>query len=86
MSDPTHGPSPPPVRRRRNPFLAALMLIFGLILLLPGLCSIVIIAVGVSNLKQFLSNGDLTGLFLPLWGISFLISAGGIALIVKVFR
>jgi hypothetical protein len=76
---------PPPGRHRRNPILAALMLIFGAIMLLPGLCSVIFIVFGVSNPRN-LANSGLFNFLLPLWVISFLITAGGVVLIRRVFR
>ena len=69
------------VRRQRNfrhPVLTSLMLIFGLILLAPGVCAaFFVVGMGVGN-----GDFDLAG----LWAICFLISAGGIWLLIRVFR
>ena len=83
MSDPPPGrESPTPVRPRRNPWLAAVMLIFGLILLLPGLCSIAFIGFAFSAHTSANAYAPL----LPLWFFCFVVSALGIFLIVRVFR
>ena len=66
---------------RRHIVLTILMVVIGAILLLPGVCAILFIAsTGVP-----IGNGD-GSLLIPLWTASFLISAGGIWLIVKAFR
>ena len=70
-------PPPLPAQPRRNPALAVLMVLIGIILLLPGVCA-AFFAFGMKG------GGD-SGLA-GLWMICFLISAGGIALIVKAFR
>ena len=65
----------------RHPILTVLMVIFGAILMLPGICAIFFIA--SMDLPKL--NGD-GSLLIPLWIASLLISAGGIWLIVKAFR
>ena len=62
----------------RHPVLTILMVIGGLILLLPGACAIFFMTMGG------LGTGD--SALVSLWFVCFLISAGGIALIVKAFR
>jgi hypothetical protein len=59
----------------RHPFLTILMVLGGLILLLPGVCAIVFMTMGG------LGTGD--SALVSLW---FLVSAGGVVLIVKAFR
>jgi hypothetical protein len=77
---PPHGqppePPPPSAPPRRNPALTVLMILIGIILLLPGVCAAVF-AVGMRG-----GDSGLAG----LWMICFLISAGGIALIVNAVR
>ena len=67
-------PNPPPVappRQRPSRVAAVVLTLLGIVMLLPGICSIFFIVV--------LSGGDaVTGL---LWLICFAISAGGIWLI-----
>ena len=71
------GPQPPsPSARRRSPAVAVIMVIVGIILLLPGVCSVFFMA----------NMGRDAGPLVALWLICLLISAGGIALIVKAFR
>jgi hypothetical protein len=53
---------------------------FGLVLLLPGLCSIVFMAMSLSSL------GSLISPIWILWLICFAISAAGIALIKSAFK
>jgi hypothetical protein len=62
---------------RRHVVLTALMVVFGLVLLLPGLCALVFMSGGFSADDSLL---------LMLWAICFLISAGGIWLLVKALR
>jgi hypothetical protein len=61
----------------RHPVLTILMVIGGLILLLPGACAIFFITMGGPG-------GD--SALVSLWFVCFLISAGGVVLIVKAFR
>jgi hypothetical protein len=63
-------PHLPPARR--HPLLTVLMVIIGIILLLPGVCSLVFLALAGG------SGGELWG----LWMVCFVISFGGIALLV----
>jgi len=60
----------------RHPALTVLMVIFGLILLLPGLCAVLFMATGGGN------DSALIG----LWLLCILVSLGGIWLLVKAFR
>lgn len=68
-ADRPHLPPSP----RRHPLLTALMVIIGIILLLPGVCSLVFLAMAGGG-----GSGDLWG----LWMVCFVISFGGIALLV----
>jgi FtsH-binding integral membrane protein len=71
MSDPGEAPS------AASRVLSAVMLLFGIILVLPGLCA------GYFAVIVIFSPGNpyLSGLG-PLWVICFAIAAAGIALIV----
>jgi hypothetical protein len=63
---------------RRHIVLTVLMVVIGAILLLPGVCALV-----------FMFAGGFAGVessIVMLWIVSFLISAGGVWLIVKAFR
>ena len=85
MSDPSPGDIPPPASvapRRRNPVLAAFMLIVGIILLLPGLCSIAFIGFAISSK----AGTDAFTPLVPLWLFCFVVSAVGLFLIIRVFR
>jgi hypothetical protein len=64
----------------RNPLVTVLMVIFGLILLLPGLCAVVTAV----SMVQRMSNSDLVGMGL-LWAVCLAISFGGIMLLRKAF-
>jgi len=75
MTVPNVPPTPP-----RSVVATALLLILGLLLLAPGLCAVLFI-------KEYASSPYPTPSgFIPLWIISFIISAAGIALIVYAFR
>jgi hypothetical protein len=77
MSD--EPPAPPPPRSGRNPFVTALLIFIGIILLLPGLCSVALI-VALRGDPSF-SSGTW-----PFLLLTFAIAAGGIALIVLALR
>jgi hypothetical protein len=64
----------------RNPWVTALLILIGLILLLPGLCSLIFTVVLLSN-----PSGNDSG-FLGLLVFCFLVGAGGVALIVFAIR
>ena len=66
------GPTDQAPRRRRDVVTTIVMVVFGIILLLPGVCSLF-----------FMSMGGSDGPLVILWLICFAISAGGIALLVK---
>jgi hypothetical protein len=61
----------------RHPSLTFLMIIGGLILLLPGACAIFFMTMGGPS-----ANSQIV----LLWVICFVISAGGVVLIIKAFR
>jgi hypothetical protein len=61
----------------RHPVLTVLMVIFGIILLLPGICAVVFMAGGGIGSDSVL---------VLLWVACFLVSLGGIWLLVKAFR
>jgi hypothetical protein len=63
---------------RRAPVLTVLMVIFGVILLMPGVCAIFFM-VGMGG------SGSDSAITL-LWIICLLIAAGGVWLIVRAFR
>jgi hypothetical protein len=73
MSVPSAPGSPRP-QRRLHPLLAILLVLIGIVLLLPGLCSLALIVLYVR---------DLDGLapMVVLWLITFAVAAGGVALI-----
>ena len=77
MSDPARDPATA-TPARRNPALTALMIVAGIILLLPGLCSLVFIVVLVSDsFRDAFSDPGLT----MLWIVCLAVSAGGVLLI-----
>ena len=61
----------------RHPVLTSLMVIFGVILLAPGVCTAFFV-VGMGR------GAD--SLLILLWAACFLISAGGIWLLIRAFR
>jgi hypothetical protein len=74
-------PQPRPPGPRRNPWVTALLILIGVILLLPGLCSVIFSAIMLT------SGGPGSDTeFLPLLIICFLVGAGGVALIVFAIR
>jgi len=69
---------PDSARPRRPPVLTLLMVLFGVLLLLPGACAVFfMVGMGPSG-----SNSAI-GL---LWIICLLIAAGGVWLLVRAFR
>jgi hypothetical protein len=81
MSDepPANLPGPTPGRK---PWVTALLILIGIILLLPGLCSVIHSGI---MLAAGGPSGDDWG-FLPVLIICFLVGAGGVALIVFAIR
>jgi hypothetical protein len=74
MSD-GRPPDPPAAtgRRSRGGCATAAMVIFGVVLLLPGFCALAV--------TGMLKSGD--GALIAIWLICMLISVGGVALIIK---
>jgi hypothetical protein len=70
------GPTP-----GRNAWVTALLIIVGMILLLPGLCSVILTGIMLTNGGP----GNDTE-FLPVLIICFLVGVGGVALIVFAIR
>jgi hypothetical protein len=64
---------------KRHPILTIAMLVFGVILLLPGICALGFVVAGG------LTGPDIASL-IGLWAICFLISAGGVLLLYKAFH
>jgi hypothetical protein len=75
---PPRPASPAPVR---NLWVTALLIIIGMILLLPGLCSVILTGIMLTNGGP----GNDTE-FLPVLIICFLVGVGGVALIVFAIR
>lgn len=80
MSNPFDPRTPPPPGQSRPVILSILMFLFGLILLLPGVCAVIFAGVAFSG------SGSGADQFILLWVICLAISFGGIMLIVKAFR
>jgi hypothetical protein len=81
MSDQPAAPPPSP-RPRRSPIVTALLIFIGIIMLLPGLCSIILTIVVFSDLSEIGNHlADLAPLL-----FFFLIGVGGVGLIVFAVR
>jgi hypothetical protein len=80
MSDPQ--PAKPPGPTARNPWVTALLILIGIILLLPGLCSLIFSAILITSSG---SGGGDSGL-LSLLIFCFLVGLSGVALIVFAIR
>jgi len=85
MSDQSPA-QPPPGSSGRNPFVTALLIFVGIILLLPGLCSLIFVAVAVSQGGLFDAGRSIEPMIWQLWGVCLLIGLGGVALIVFAIR
>ena len=83
MTDP--GPTHPqaPLGARPSPVVSVLLAIGGVILLLPGLCSLAfIVGLGIDDPKGLFDDSGL----LVLWGVCLAISFGGIMMILRAWR
>jgi len=83
MSDPGHQPSAtgtPPARP--SPAVTALLIVGGIILLLPGLCSLFFILALLGEGFRSLVEPSL----IALWVVCFAVSVGGILLIRRTVR
>ncbi|TMJ01887.1 MAG: hypothetical protein E6G97_13685 [Alphaproteobacteria bacterium] len=81
MSSPESNPppvAPPPPPPRPGRVASVLLALLGIVMLLPGICSIVFIAI--------LQGGGGDGVIGLLWLVCFAISAGGIGLIAHAVR
>ena len=78
MTDPNRPPPPPPKHISADGCAVALVVLFGVVLLHPGLCSLIFMSV-------FLPGGAGGDLW-TLWAIGFLISGFGIAVLVYAVR
>jgi hypothetical protein len=88
MSVPKVPPTPP--RQPRSAIATALLLIAGLLLLAPGVCSVIVIP-QYFHMRSLYPDGIPPQAYMGsdiwvLWVISFIISAGGVALMVRAFR
>jgi hypothetical protein len=83
MTDPGQPRPQIPPGARPHPAVAILVTICGVILLLPGLCSLVFMGALFSDSPTGLF--DDAGLLL-LWGVCLAISFGGIMMIRRVWR
>jgi hypothetical protein len=88
MSVPEVPPTPP--HQPRSAVATALALIVGLLLLAPGVCSVIFIR-EYMHMRSLYPDRMPAGAYMGndiwvLWIISFVISAGGIWLIIYAFR
>jgi hypothetical protein len=70
----------------RNPFVTLLMFLVGIILLSPGVCSLIIVGITLTE-EGFATDtgGALPGLIVAFFIFS-LLGAGGVALIIQAYR
>ncbi|HMK78274.1 MAG TPA: hypothetical protein VK438_01430 [Xanthobacteraceae bacterium] len=71
-------PVPPPPKRGLGGCMMAFLIVLGVVMLLPGLCSLALLASIGGSVHD---AGDAL-----LWGLAFAITIGGIALIVVAVR
>jgi hypothetical protein len=68
-----------------DPFFTALMFVFGVILVLPGICSLIFVAsLAADSSTQW--HHPVVGFLVPLWGLTVLVAVGGIFLIGAAMR
>jgi hypothetical protein len=84
MSDPQQSPGvPPPRASRRNSVGSVLMILLGIVLILPGVCSLYFLAtfaiVEPQNLLKF--NDPIQGGVWLLWIVCFGVASIGILLL-----
>jgi hypothetical protein len=83
MTDhPKQNASKPPDNPRRERGLSVIMIIAGVVLLLPGLCSI-LAALVIANMAP---GGGADGRLIAMWMACLAISGGGVWLIVAGLR
>ena len=82
MSVPQVPPDAPPPPPPMSGCALALLALIGIVLLLPGLCSLIVIGISLSDGSLGRNLGDVLGFFV----VSFLAAAGGIFLLRFVFR
>jgi thiol:disulfide interchange protein len=77
MSDDQHPPAPP------SAAVTALLIVIGVILLLPGLCTVVVAVqfVPTENVVQSAARDPFFQMLLVLWLVCLAISLGGIFLL-----
>jgi hypothetical protein len=81
MSDTPPAPPPiPPVRKFAGGQIA--MIVIGVILLLPGLCSLFFVVTLVPDFNAKALSDPISQMIFTLWGICFAVSALGVWLIV----
>jgi hypothetical protein len=63
------------------------LFLLGLILLLPGVCSLIFIWLQLPDLPKALgTNPGTVAIYVVLWAVGFAIAWGGVSMILKAFR
>ena len=81
----SHLPPPIPPRKRLSLAMAFLMFVVGIVLLLPGLCSLIFGAWVVASLREADSLSGVASI-LPIWLFGLILGSIGVGLIVRAFR
>jgi len=81
----SHLPPPIPPRKRLSPAMTFLMFVVGIVLLLPGLCSLIFGAWVVASLREADSLSGVASI-LPIWLFGLILGSIGVGLIVRAFR
>jgi hypothetical protein len=90
MSVPS-APDPQDARQGRHPAVTALLVIVGIILLLPGLCTLYFAREltrhnGLSALLDLFKGGSIANLLLLCWGVSLVLTLLGAWLLRRAWR
>jgi hypothetical protein len=78
MTNPPPPPSPSPAPARRSRLVSALMILVGILMLLPGLCSIVGVAIFPGSAKD--------PAMIAIWAVCGAVSLAGILLLRRASR
>jgi hypothetical protein len=83
MSEPPSAAQAQPPSPRRASIATALILIAGILLLLPGLCSLFfVVGFAITEPGNVLKFSDpITGALWILWGLCFAVAIGGVILV-----
>jgi hypothetical protein len=77
-----------PARPGRNPLISALLALIGIILVLPGLCSLMVSIMGLRSmlLEPVYRPGDFDGIAMVIMLAGAAIGATGVAIIIFAIR